>query len=90
MKPWEAIRGARLIPVTHPRPNLTSCVEAAVRGGVDVVQLREKRTQGREILSLAEELKAICVRAAALFTVNAVPAEDPEAAARELRSFLLG
>jgi thiamine-phosphate pyrophosphorylase len=70
MKPREAIREARLILVTDPRPDLASRVEAAIRGGVDVVQLREKRTERREILSLAEELREICVRGGALFTVN--------------------
>jgi thiamine-phosphate pyrophosphorylase len=70
MKPREAIREARLILVTDPRPDLASRVEAAVRGGVDVVQLREKRTERKDILSLAEELREICVRRGALFTVN--------------------
>ena len=69
MKPREAIRGARLILVTDPRPDLASRVEAAVRGGVDVVQLREKRAR-EELLSLAEELREICARGGALFTVN--------------------
>ena len=70
MKPREAIRGARLILVTDPRPDLASRVEAAVRGGVDVVQLREKRARVEELLSLAEELRGICARGGALFTVN--------------------
>ncbi len=56
--------------VTDPRPDLTDRVEAAVRGGVDVVQLREKRTRGGETLALAEELREICARGGALFTVN--------------------
>jgi thiamine-phosphate pyrophosphorylase len=70
MKPREAIKGARLILVTDPRSDLVSRVEAAVRGGVDVVQLREKRAATDKILSLAEELREICVREGALFTVN--------------------
>ena len=69
MKPREAIRGARLLLVTDPRPDLASRVEAAVRGGVDVVQLREKRAR-EELLSLTEELCEICARGGALFTVN--------------------
>jgi thiamine-phosphate pyrophosphorylase len=70
MKPREAIKGARLILVTDSRPDLVSRVDAAVRGGVDVVQLREKRAARDEILSLAEELREICARGGALFTVN--------------------
>lgn len=69
MKPSEAINGARLILVTDPRPDLAARVEAAVRGGVDVVQLREKRATER-LLSLAEELHEVCARGGALFTIN--------------------
>ncbi len=73
--PRQAIRGARLLLVTDPRPDLAARVEAAVRGGVDVVQLREKRAAKEreareELLELAEELRRICVRGGALFTVN--------------------
>jgi thiamine-phosphate pyrophosphorylase len=70
VKPREAITGARLILVTDPRPDLAARVEAAVRGGVDVVQLREKHTTGEEPLRLAEELREVCARGGALFTVN--------------------
>ena len=62
--------GARLLLVTDPRPDLAARVEAAVRGGVDVVQLREKRTAAEVIRSLAEELREVCARGGALFTVN--------------------
>jgi thiamine monophosphate synthase len=43
VKSREAIKGARLLSVTGPRPDLAGHVKAAFRGGVDVVQLREKR-----------------------------------------------
>src|SRR3712207_9100135 len=70
MKPRAAIKQARLLLVTDPRPDLAARVEAAVRGGVDVVQLREKRTAAEVIRSLAEELREGCARGGALFTVN--------------------
>ncbi len=75
MKPQRAIRGARLLLVTDPRTDLAARVEAAVRGGVDMVQLRDKRAAkeregGEELLPLAEELREICARGGALFTVN--------------------
>ena len=73
LRPREAIRGARLLLVTDPRPDLAARVEAAVSGGVDVVQLRDKRASGEareELLPLAEELRGICAREGALFTVN--------------------
>jgi thiamine-phosphate pyrophosphorylase len=59
--------------VTDPRPDLAARVEAAVRGGVEVVQLRDKRASDEtreELLPLAEELRAICAGEDVLFTVN--------------------
>ncbi len=70
MKPHRVIREARLLLVTDPRPDLAARVEAAVRGGVDVVQLRDKRAAREELLQLAEELQDVCASAGALFTVN--------------------
>jgi thiamine-phosphate pyrophosphorylase len=70
VNPRERLQDARLLFVTDPRPDLTARVAAAVRGGVDVVQLRDKRASREELLPLAVELKEICERAGALFTVN--------------------
>lgn len=66
----DRLQNARLLLVTDPRPDLASRVAAAVRGGVDIVQLREKRASRKEILPLAVELKEVCEQAGALFTVN--------------------
>src|ERR687885_1503357 len=70
MKPKDRLQSARLLLVTDPRPDLAARVEVAVRGGVDIVQLRDKRTPREELLPLAVGLKEICDRAGALFTVN--------------------
>ena len=70
------LRDARLLLVTDPRPDLVERIAAAVRGGVDVVQLRNKYAPREELLPLAEELKEICDREGAIFTVN----DDPELA----------
>jgi thiamine-phosphate pyrophosphorylase len=72
----DSLRDARLLLVTDPRPDLAVRVEAAVRGGVDIVQLRDKHAPREELLPLAEELCGICARGGALFTVN----DDPELA----------
>lgn len=72
----ERLRDARLLLVTDPRPDLVSRVEAAVRGGVDVVQLRDKSSPRDHLVWLAGELRAVCERGRALFTVN----DDPEIA----------
>lgn len=65
-----SVDDARLLLVTDPRPDLVGRVEAAVRGGVDVVQLRDKSAPTEVLVPLAEELKDVCERAGALFTVN--------------------
>lgn len=70
MNPHERLQNARLLLVTDPRPDLKARVAAAVRGGVDVVQLRDKRASREESFPLAAELKGICEQADALFTVN--------------------
>ena len=70
------LRDARLLLVTDPRPDLVPRVEAALRGGVDVVQLRDKTSPREEQLRLAGELREACGRASALFTVN----DDPQLA----------
>ena len=70
MNPLEGLAEARLILVTDPREDLAERVRAAVRGGVDVVQLRDKRASREELLPLAGELLEICEEAGAVFTVN--------------------
>jgi len=70
VNPRELLQDARLLLVTDPRPDLAARVAAAVRGGVDVVQLRDKRASREELLPLAVELKEICETSGALFTVN--------------------
>jgi thiamine-phosphate pyrophosphorylase len=70
VNPRECLQDARLLLVTDPRPDLAARVAAAVGGGVDVVQLRNKRASREELLPLAAELMEICERAGALFTVN--------------------
>jgi len=60
----------RLLLVTDPRPDLVDRVEAAVRGGVDIVQLRDKSSPRGDLIPLAEGLKDVCRRAGARFTVN--------------------
>lgn len=70
MIPLEGLVDARLILVTDPRPDLVRRVQAAVRGGVDIVQLRDKHATREELLPLAEELCAVCEESGAIFTVN--------------------
>src|SRR5919198_565047 len=52
------------------RGDLADFVEAALRGGVDVVQLREKGMEAREELAYAQVLAAAAARHGALWAVN--------------------
>jgi len=50
--------------------DLPAAVEAAVRGGVRIVQLRAKGLDTLAQIALARELAALCHRAGAMFVVN--------------------
>lgn len=50
--------------------SLVTAVEVALRGGVNVVQLREKDLGGRELLALACSLRSLCHRYGARLLVN--------------------
>src|SRR4051794_18522654 len=69
------IEDARLYLVVGARPEL---VRPAVRGGVEVVQLRVKGAADDELLDVAREFRRECTAAGALFVVN----DSPELAAR--------
>ena len=45
-------------------------VESALRGGVDIVQLREKHKPARQILELGAQVRRLCADAGAVFIVN--------------------
>jgi thiamine-phosphate pyrophosphorylase len=49
---------------------LTDVVEAALRGGVDAVQLREKDLTARELLELAREIRVLCTTHGARLLIN--------------------
>jgi len=69
------IEDARLYLVIGPRPEV---VEAALRGGVDVVQLRVKDAADDDLLDAARDFRRLCSAHDALFVVN----DSPELAAR--------
>jgi thiamine-phosphate pyrophosphorylase len=55
----DAAREARLYLITGARPDLGTFLEAAVRGGVDFVQLREKELSDADLLRVLEEARAV-------------------------------
>lgn len=56
-----------------PRSRFTDTVEAALRGGATMVQLREKTAPREEIIRLGKELLAVTRRYGALLIVNDHP-----------------
>lgn len=75
----ERLRTARLYLCCEARPNGADpepLLAAALRGGVDIVQLREKSLPRREIELAAQTFRRLCDNNSALFIVN----DDPDLA----------
>jgi len=75
----ERLRTARLYFVCDARPNGSDpepLLRAALNGGVDIVQLREKRLDRRAIAVSAATFRRLCDTYSALFIVN----DDPSLA----------
>jgi thiamine-phosphate pyrophosphorylase len=68
-----AARDARLYLVTPVRPDLEEFLEAAVRGGVDLVQVRERALGDRELLTALERARAVTARLHVRLAVNDRP-----------------
>lgn len=56
--------------VTSPVPDILGVVEAALKGGIAIVQYREKMADDEERLKIAQQMRALCHRYNALFIVN--------------------
>jgi len=70
------LRAARLYLICDARPegrDASPFLAAALRGGVDVVQLRDKRLDEDELLAAAREFRIACAAAGALFVLNDRP-----------------
>ncbi len=70
------LRGLYVITDTRliPRQRFVETVEAAVRGGATMVQLREKEAPQEEVIRLGRELLAVTRRYGALLIINDHPA----------------
>jgi thiamine-phosphate pyrophosphorylase len=71
MTPRETIAGARLYLVCDARPR--AFLEAALRGGVDVIQLRDKTLPDADLVAAAEAFRAAADAHGALFVLNDRP-----------------
>src|ERR1700758_2813663 len=72
----ERLAQARLYLVLEPRPrdkDPRKLLDAALRGGVDVVQLRDKELNDEALVHAAEPFRAACVEHGALFVLNDRP-----------------
>ena len=56
--------------VTSTVPDFLVVVESALKGGIAIVQYREKTAPDDERLAMAKQMKALCHRYGALFIVN--------------------
>jgi thiamine-phosphate pyrophosphorylase len=69
----QKLRQARLYLVTMPSDNLLATVEAALEGGLTLVQYRDKEREDRDRLEMAAALCNLCHKYDALFLVNDRP-----------------
>jgi thiamine-phosphate pyrophosphorylase len=74
------LRGLYAITDTHlsPRDRFAATVEAAVRGGASMVQLREKDTPRADMVRLGKEVLAVTRRYGALLIINDHPSVAQE------------
>ncbi len=67
------LRERRLYLCTPDRPDLAAFVAACIRGGVDLVQLREKELEARPLLRRAALTRAVCHDLGVPFILNDRP-----------------
>jgi thiamine-phosphate pyrophosphorylase len=80
MSVYSQLHGLYVITDTHliPRERFVATVEAAVRGGATMVQLREKDTPHADMVRLGRDILAVTRRYGALLIVNDHPAVAKE------------
>jgi thiamine-phosphate pyrophosphorylase len=69
----ERLASARLYFVTDVRPRLEGLLAAALAGGVDMVQLRDKEASDDELVRAAAVFRRLCDEHGALFWLNDRP-----------------
>jgi thiamine-phosphate pyrophosphorylase len=66
----QQLRRAHTYLVTCPHDHLLDVVEAALQGGIEIVQYRDKQSEDCDRINLAQQLKYLCHRYGALFLIN--------------------
>ena len=69
----DALGGRRLYLCTPDRPDLAGFLAACIRGGVDIVQLRDKHLEARPLLARAAVAAGVCRDAGVPFILNDRP-----------------
>ena len=64
------LQAARLYLVTSPSDRLLAIVEAALQGGLPLVQYRDKEADDRTRIAIGTQLRELCHRYGALFIMN--------------------
>jgi thiamine-phosphate pyrophosphorylase len=67
---YQQLHQTPLYLITSPVPEILKIVEAALKGGVSLVQYRDKEANDRDLLEKAHQLCQLCHRYNALFIVN--------------------
>ncbi len=65
-----APNGGLIYLCTPIRPDLEEFVASCIKGGVDIVQLREKNAEAKEIIEAAKAIKSVCSDFAVPFILN--------------------
>jgi thiamine-phosphate pyrophosphorylase len=71
--PGRTIEGRRLYLCTPDRPDLASFLTACIEGGVDIVQLRDKNLEARQIVERARLALRVCTDLGVPFILNDRP-----------------
>ena len=66
----QKLKRSSLYLVTSPSENLLAAIEAALQGGLAIVQYRDKETDDQKRLGIARKLQQLCHDYGALFIVN--------------------
>ena len=67
------LAGRRLYLCTPDRPDLAEFVDACIRGGVDIVQLREKHLADGDLVGRARIVQRVCAERGVPFVLNDRP-----------------
>ena len=71
--PWPADSFPRLYLITAARPDLATFLEAAIAGGVDIVQIRDKHLPDPELVPVLHEARQVTRRLGVPLVVNDRP-----------------